>query len=122
MNINELFYDIESLDNVFTCTVNHTQTINDPADDVLTVYYLVDTPSLIASPDWQKNARLAIYNANKQFRGVIYFVDLATREGIETFARTFGVSLSRSINDKTVPDPLENRYRISSYDSIQSSL
>ena len=75
--INAWFYDIESLSNIFTLA--NFKDAEDPANTVLDVYYLCDTPELLSQPGWQNRAKDRICERNKNFLGSkdnIHFLDL----------------------------------------------
>lgn len=85
------FYDIESLDNVFTlCNFN-------PNKNFVEVYYLIDTPHLYEKiqknyTQFQKDISETIYEKNKNFKGQIYFFDLKTKEANDHLATIMGLS------------------------------
>lgn len=93
------FYDIESLDNVFTlCNFNSHE-------NFVEVYYLVDTPHLYEKiqknyTQFQQELSETIYEKNKNFTGQIYFFDLKTKEANDHLATIMGLS---DANDVTHP-------------------
>ena len=59
MNYN--FYDIESLQNVFTlCNFKEKE-------NILDVFYLSDDKQLISEPDFEQKCSKVIYDANRNF-------------------------------------------------------
>lgn len=102
MNYN--FYDIESLQNVFTlCNFKEKE-------NILDVFYLSDTPQLTSEPDFEQKCSKVIYDANRNFNGSIKFYDLSTPTAVSYMATTFGVWNSEIINNpqfaSDYPDPM----------------
>ena len=95
------FYDIESLDNVFTlCNFQ-------PEDGILEVYYLCDDASLTNSPDFKKNVTQCIRKNNRNLDAStannecdIRLFDLHETAANERLAMTFGLSDSIKVTDK----------------------
>lgn len=104
--MNFVFYDIESLDNVFTCAAF------DEAKNHITLFHLFDTPELTREPDWRGKVYDTILRNNLRFSGTVSFMDLKTENGIRAFAQMFGASLSRKINDASLFDPMPSEFRL----------
>lgn len=87
MNAN--FYDIESLDNIFTLA-NYRQ-----KEDTLEMYYLIDEPYRFQltpkDNQWIKAACDRIYDTNRNFKGRIVFLDMHNIHAAIHFAETFGM-------------------------------
>ena len=99
------FYDIESLDNVFTLA-------NFKSDENhIDIYYLVDDPGLIP-PDFLTQATERVHRKNKNFRGTISLYDLSTAEANVHLACTFGLSDARYINNPLQKSSYSEKYRI----------
>lgn len=101
----EHFYDIESLSNVFTlCNFR-------PEDNCVEVYYLCDTPDLVADPHFADELLKVIHAKNKNFNGTIELFDLSKEVGCRVLARTFGLSDAYMVNDERNPGnyPIEFR-------------
>ena len=101
----EHFYDIESLSNVFTlCNFR-------PEDNCIEVYYLCDTPNLVADPQFADKLLKVVHAKNKNFNGAIELFDLGTEVGCRVLARTFGLSDAYIVNDERNPGnyPIEFR-------------
>lgn len=105
-DMNFCYYDIESLENVFTCAAL------DEKSNHMTMFYLIDTPALLAESDWRQKSLSAIYQNNLQFNGTVSFLDLHTVDAIKAFAKMFGASLSKQINNKSLPDPMPKEFRL----------
>lgn len=88
--MNAYFYDIETLQNVFT-TANFKQ-----KENILELYYLIDEPYRNAltprDNSWIKGAGERIYEVNKNFNGKIAFFDLHNIYSAIHLAETFGMS------------------------------
>lgn len=98
--INAWFYDIESLSNIFTLA--NFKDAEDPANTVLDVYYLCDTPELLSQPGWQNRAKDRICERNKNFLGSkdnIHFLDLNRPFCVERLASEFGCSDAKYANN-----------------------
>ena len=87
------FWDIESLDNVFTLA-NFKETENE-----VDIYLLLDDIPMSAVK--KRQARLAdrIYKANENFTGKINLYELSSARSIKHLAKEFGLSTARYIND-----------------------
>ncbi len=98
--INAWFYDIESLRNIFTLA--NFKDAEDPANMVLDIYYLCDTPELTSQLGWQARAKDRILERNKNFLGSkdnIHFLDLHKPFCVDRLASEFGCSDAKYIND-----------------------
>lgn len=110
--MNGYFYDIESLDNVFTLANFRDE------DNVIEMYYLVDDKELI--PDnFLEAVTQAIHDANrnfheitKKFTGSVELYDLSQAESIARLARTFGLSDARYINNPNARSSYAGDFRI----------
>lgn len=91
--MNACFYDIESLDNVFTLC-NYREN-----DNIVDIYVLSDDSSLVSAPTLLADLDKAIHNANKNFTGTIRFLNLQIKDAGHEMARTFGLSSARNVND-----------------------
>ena len=132
-----LFYDIESLSNVFSICVY------DPRHATVFVMYLIDDQAAVGHVREPANGFGAacsrvIREANPrlpQDARILYY-DLGTPEGVEFWATVFGVSDARSVNDPgsgssypdrfrpvcdTDPgyDPIGRHYYLAGYNSLQ---
>jgi len=99
------FYDIESLNNVFTlCNFRE-------ADNVVDVFVLSDDPLLMRTPDFMQSLTDRIHLRNPNFNGGVTFHDLAL--GIENanLAALIGLSDAPMVNDSTQQDSYNNRFR-----------
>lgn len=101
----EHFYDIESLSNVFTLCNFRSE------DNCIEVYYLCDTPNLVADPQFADKLLKVVHAKNKNFNGAIELFDLGTEVGCHVLARTFGLSDAYIVNDERNPGnyPIEFR-------------
>ena len=88
------FYDIESLQNVFSlCNFK-------PEENHIDVYILSDLPCLMESKTFHKDLLQRIHDRNYNFQdGTISVYDLSTEEANRYFAKEFGVSNAKSVND-----------------------
>ena len=87
------FYDIESLDNVFTlCNFI-------PHEDAVDLFYLVDDQALISEPDFEEKVKAVVYENNKNFTGKIRLFDLKEEQSAKYMAKTFGLSSANMINN-----------------------
>lgn len=100
MNMN--FYDIESLDNVFTLANYKVQ------ENEVEIFMLCDDKSLASAPGFQQRLLDRIYMRNHNFNGTMKLYDLETEEGCRHLAMTFGLSDAYLVNDpestSTYPD------------------
>ena len=88
------FYDIESLDNVFTLCNFKAE------ENKVDIFYLCDDSSMI--PDEQTFYQLLvdrIYEKNANFRGDVVLYDLSFRESNDYLAETFGLSDACIVNN-----------------------
>lgn len=100
------FYDIESLDNVFTLA-NYRDN-----DNTVEIYYLCDDANLIPAQNFEQMATDMIHMKNKNFTGQCEFYNLKFVEAIERLAMTFGLSDARYINNPDIPGSYDRKYRI----------
>ena len=98
--MNITFYDIESLDNVFSCSCFNERT------NTIQVFYLVDHPEpgsteqpLLQDPFWMDKCRDRIYRKNRNFTGAIHFFDLHDIPSCILFAASFGMSDAPIVNN-----------------------
>lgn len=87
------YYDIESLDNVFTLA-NFKEEENH-----VDIYILCDNPSLTSAPDFPAQVQDRIYWCNHNFSGTVKTYDLGTQESCEHLAMTFGLSDAPMVNN-----------------------
>lgn len=95
------FYDIESLDNVFSLC-------NYKADEKhIDVYYLCDDQSLVDIMNFEQIISDRIYEKNKNFKGSITFYDLKSESGSKHLGITFGLcdTSTYDLNNKNVNSP-----------------
>lgn len=103
------FYDIESLQNVFTLANYRAQ------DKVVEMYYLIDNPGTLipcAMDRFRKEAADAIRKQNRNFRGNVEFYDLAEPESVRKMAMTFGMSDARYANNKARKSSYPAEFRL----------
>lgn len=98
------FYDIESLENVFTlCNFKDDENKVD-------VFYLVDDLHLISDPNLETNLLQRVREANKNFNGTIELYDLRFEVANRHMAKTFGLSDAYLVSDlkqtSTFPEDL----------------
>ena len=91
MNMN--FYDIESLDNVFTLANYKVQ------ENKVEIFMLCDDKSLASAPGFQQRLLDRIYMRNHNFNGTMKLYDLETEEGCRHLAMTFGLSDAYLVNE-----------------------
>ena len=139
--VKECFYDIESLDNVFTLANFRAH------DNVVEVYYLVDDPQnldgrmvlppddpdrpppvvrsenplcvepacvdvAVGTPLFFRLCARHIRESNKNFTGMVEFYDLRDPESNFRLARTFGLSDARQINNPSNPSSYPDEFRL----------
>lgn len=93
MNMN--FYDIESLDNVFTLANYQVKENN------IDIFILCDDPCLMSSPDFYEKLVDRIYMRNHNFSGTVRLYDLHDEDSCKHLARTFGLSDAPIVNNPT---------------------
>lgn len=93
MNAN--FYDIESLQNVFTLA-NYNEDTHD-----LEIYYLCDNDVLTQVHDFNRYAAIRIFEKNQNFPedGNVYFYDLKQSASVKHLAEVFGCSDANIVNN-----------------------
>ncbi len=100
------FYDIESLDNVFTLA-------NFKSDENhVDIFYKIDNPDEIIPDDFLAKATQRIYDNNKNFRGTVALYDLNEQANNELLAETFGLSDATYMNDPDNKSSFDKRYRL----------
>lgn len=104
--MNAHFYDIESLQNVFTLA-NFK-----PRENECDIYVLCDDDRLTKDPRFISMATDRIHEKNKNFTGSVRFLNLKREEANRHLARTFGLSDALVVNNP--------KYR-SSYDAYDPS-
>lgn len=88
------FYDIESLDNVFTLCNFKAE------ENKVDIFYLCDDQSMIPDRNTFYNMLLdRIYEKNANFRGEVILYDLSLRESNDYLAETFGLSDAYLVNN-----------------------
>lgn len=93
---NFYFYDIESLDNVFTLANFRVR------ENILDLFYVCDDPPFLdylRTPEGGREAASRIRAKNRNFTGGIVLHDLSYIEQNELLAKMFGLSTARSVND-----------------------
>lgn len=104
--MNRNFYDIESLDNVFSlCNFREN-------DNIVEVYYLCDDIHLISSPTLKDDLLDYIKKENINFTGDIELYNLSYQSSCERLARTFGLSDAFMANDPTSKSSYPTDFRI----------
>ena len=104
------FYDIESLDNVFTlCNFKNE-------DNSVDIYYLIDTPEIYNfvqtnHETFLKTLKQAIYAKNPNFSGEIKLFDLKTKTANDYLAITMGVSDAPNVNDPNSQSTFPKEFR-----------
>lgn len=100
------FYDIESLENVFTLCVFR------PDADEVDAYYLADDPNIV--PDDLEYVTRRVHEKNFNFQGRINYYDLHEEESNIRFALLFSCSDAEYMNDirRARADSYGGRYRI----------
>lgn len=99
------FYDIESLENVFTLANYRAE------DDVIEMYYLIDDKSLIPD-DFYRLATDRIHQNNKNFKGTVEYYDLDVPENNFRLARIFGLSDARYLNNPNSKSRYPDEFRL----------
>ena len=109
------FYDIESLDNVFSL-VNFRDDEN-----ACDIYYLIDDEDQIlqknngqpiSSEEFIDALKARVYESNKNFQGKIYAFDLHTAEANIRLAKTFGVSTATYANNPDAKSDYSKAFRL----------
>ena len=103
------FYDIESLQNVFTLANFR------PNENLIELYYLLDSKELVqqVTPDtFAKEVTDRIHARNRNFTGTVALYDLEDPEATKRLARTFGLSDARYINDKRKKSNYPEEFRL----------
>lgn len=105
MNMN--YYDIESLDNVFTLA-NYDEKKNH-----IDIYYLIDDEKLLN--EFQLNFSKAcdeIYKKNLNFTGTLGFIDIKEEQGMRILSRTFGCSNAYMANNPNNKSDYPDEFRL----------
>ena len=116
--INAIFYDIESLDNLFTLAAY------DHPHNSLDIYYRLDNPELMAAPDFKQRLIERIHQKNTNFvdengtPGKVYLFDLSTREANIRLATIFGYSLCKWINNPDIEPEIQVPRKFLKYDKV----
>lgn len=100
------FYDIESLDNVFTLA-NEI-----PEQNHVDIYYLVDDPMLTAVDNFEQLVADRIHLRNKNFTGTVTCHDLRFEEANKKLAIEFGCSNAYIINDPDSRSMYPDEFRL----------
>lgn len=109
------FYDIESLDNVFSL-VNFRDDKNE-----CDIYYLIDNADQLmktengqplSEKEFIKLLKERVYESNKNFSGEIYTFDLKTAEANIQLAKTFGVSTAMYVNNPEAKSDYSKAFRL----------
>lgn len=100
------FYDIESLENVFTIA-NYI-----PHENKLDVYFLIDNKATVLTGVFE-TAVSRVHSRNKNFTGAVCFYDLSDPRNVQRLAKTFGASdLRKDFPNPKKFDSRENKYRL----------
>ena len=101
------FYDIESLDNVFTlCNYKHE-------DNTIDIFYLCDSPQILSGPiNLHELLLQRILDRNHNFNGNIALFDLHEKDANLHLIKTFGLSDARLVNDKTQTSSYPDEFRL----------
>ena len=91
--MNAMYYDIESLQNVFSVCVHHEK------ENSIDVYLLCDNKELYLYPEFLTQLAEKIYEKNRNFNGEITLYDLSTKAANDYMAKLFGVSDAYMVND-----------------------
>lgn len=103
--MNSYFYDIESLNNVFTIA-----NLRDK-DNVVEIYYLCDDDTLV--PDsFLAKVTDRIHEKNRNFDGAVEIYNLKEAVAIDRLACTFGLSDAYYINNPGAKSSYDARYRL----------
>lgn len=112
----ELFYDIESLSNVFTLA------LFDPSANKASLFYLIDQEELMSGSFISKRGKITpvndpfkggsffeaaaarIYSRNKNFTGQLEFISLKTVAGCNHLAEIFGLTVASNAAFPWQPD------------------
>lgn len=100
------FYDIESLDNVFTLA-NEI-----PEKNHVDIYYLVDDATLTAVDDFEQQVTDRIHLRNKNFTGTVSCHNLRFEEANRKLAIEFGVSNAYIVNDPDLSSQYPSEFRL----------
>lgn len=104
--MNGYFYDIESLDNVFTLANFRDK------DNTVEIYYLCDDTPLIPAVGFEQCATDMIHKKNRNFTGACEFYNLKEPASIDRLARTFGLSDAYYQNNPNMPSSYPAAYRL----------
>lgn len=104
--MNGYFYDIESLDNVFTLANFRDK------DNVVEIYYLCDDDNLIPKQNFEQRTADRIREKNRNFTGGVEFYNLKNADSISRLATIFGLSTAYYINNPNQPSDYPAQYRI----------
>lgn len=100
------FYDIESLDNVFTlCNYK-------PDENDIDIYYLCDDAHLTAVANFKDILLQRIYERNRNFNGTIALHNLRYEDANRHLAKTFGLSDAYLINDPKSNSSYSDEFRL----------
>lgn len=104
-DIHAYYYDIESLDNIFTIAIYKPAFAENKS--VLDVFYILDETSDIPFKISENRnlIKKRIYEKNKNFKGDIHLYNLKVGANLYTLAKIFGVSKARYINGETSYNP-----------------
>ena len=100
------FYDIESLENVYTLANYKSQ------DNHLDIFYLIDNPDEIVPDDFERLATERIHEKNKNFKGTVSFFDLTKPDSNIYLAKTFGLTDAVYTNDPNAKSSYSPDFRI----------
>lgn len=106
--MNFIYYDIESLKNVF-CNACY-----DENNDIMDIYYLVDDMDTLLKPgtNWIDKLTERIYSKNRNFKGNIRYHDLRYKKCMNDMAVLFGCWDSTNICNRFLASRFPERFRL----------
>lgn len=99
------FYDIESLNNVFTLA-NWK-----PENNNVDLYYILDNPELMQVPDFNTQLNNAVHEANRNFNGTVTLYDLKQPKSVDRLFKEFGLSDANKVNNPNATSSYPACYR-----------
>lgn len=113
--MNNYFYDIETLDNVFTIA-NFKEDENQ-----VELFYILDDPQLLSSPTWQIEMTQRIMEKNKNFTGTVVYYNILTTSGAEQLLKTFGAYDACDINTTYDMNNMNKKLDMADYYAMQGN-
>ena len=109
--INCNFYDIESLQNLFTLA--NFKDAEDPTKTHIDLYYLCDDEEkLFSDPSWRDKMTDRIRQRNQNFFGSVRYWNLRFEAAVIHLAKTFGLSNARFMNDPNAFSSYRPEFRL----------